>query len=78
MISVLMYLDLPQMSRSGKKRIQVPFEAGMRGIDRLEREFSTNDHDLIMVVVNGEQKQHDVPLTDGDTVELLHPMVGGS
>jgi molybdopterin converting factor small subunit len=72
-----MYLDLPQMSRSGKKQIEIPFESGMRASDVLWREFSEPEHDLIMVVVNGEHQSHDVALKDGDTVELLHPMVGG-
>ena len=77
LISVMMYLDLPQMSRSGKPKIEIPFEPGMTSADVLNREFRPKDHDLILVVVNGEHALNVVPLQDGDTVEFLHPMVGG-
>ena len=78
MISVVMYLDLPQLSRSGKKEQQIPYEPGMRARDILDREFPTSDHDLIMVAINGEHSPPETPLRDGDKVELLHPMVGGA
>jgi sulfur carrier protein ThiS len=76
-ISLVMYLDLPQLSRSGKKQQRLPYEPGLRAVDLLDREFPTGGHELIMVVVNGEHSPHTTALKDGDTVELLHPMVGG-
>ncbi|MCS6803134.1 MAG: MoaD/ThiS family protein [Chloroflexota bacterium] len=78
MITVVMYLDLPQLSRSGKKEQQIPFEPGMRARDILDREFPASDHDLIMIAINGEHSPPETPLRDGDKVELLHPMVGGA
>lgn len=73
----MMYLDLPQMSRTGKPKFEIPFEPGMTSADVLNREFRPKDHELILVVVNGEHTIHSVSLRDGDTVEFLHPMVGG-
>ncbi|MFN8532960.1 MAG: MoaD/ThiS family protein [Dehalococcoidia bacterium] len=78
MISVVMYLDLPQLSRSGKKEQRIPYEPGMRACDILNREFAQSAHDLIMVAINGEHSPHETVLHDGDKVELLHPMVGGA
>ena len=39
MISVSMYLDLPQMSRSGEKDLKVPYRPGMTACDILNQEF---------------------------------------
>jgi sulfur carrier protein ThiS len=77
-ISVVMHLDLPQQSRSGRKELHLPYQPGMRAQDILDREFAPSAHELIMVAVNGEHVSPDTPLRDGDCVELLHPMVGGA
>ncbi len=57
--------------------LELPFTPGMRAHDVLNREFPSSEHELIMTVVNGDQLPHHTLLHDGDTVELLLPMVGG-
>jgi len=76
-LTVLMHLDLPQMSRSGKPKLSLPFERGMTTNTLLHHEFRPKDRELILVVVNGEHVVDETPLADGDTVEFMHPMVGG-
>ena len=63
---------------SGEMRLRLAYEQGMRAGDVVTREgFRGEEAQAILTMVNGEQRPHSQPLDDGDTVELVIPMVGG-
>ena len=77
-IDVRMSDILAERALSGEMRLRLSYEAGMRAGDVLRREgFRGEELQAILTMVNGEQRPHEHPLADGDTVELVIPMVGG-
>ncbi len=77
-IDVRMSDILAERALSGEMRLRLAYEAGMRAGDVLRREgFRGEELQAILTMVNGEQRPHAHPLADGDTVELVIPMVGG-
>ncbi len=79
MIQVRMSDILAERAVSGEMRLRLPFEAGMCAGDIVAHEgFRGEEAQAILTMVNGEQRPHSHPLADGDTVELVIPMVGGS
>ncbi|MDA0256439.1 MAG: MoaD/ThiS family protein [Chloroflexi bacterium] len=78
MIDVRMPDILAERARSGEMRLRLAYEEGMRAGDVVTREgFRGEEAQAILTMVNGEQRPHSQPLDDGDTVELVIPMVGG-
>lgn len=78
-ISVRMSDILAERARSGEMRLRLSYEEGMRAGDVVTREgFRGDEAQAILTMVNGEQRPHSEPLADGDTVELVIPMVGGA
>lgn len=79
MIRVKLYNLLAERSLSGREEYDLPFEKGLRPIDIIQREgFQGEEAQAIVVLVNEEQATRETPLSDGDRVELLINMVGGS
>ena len=79
MIDVRMSDILAERAVSGEMRLRLPYETGMSAGDVVRREgFRGEEAQAILTMVNGEQRPHRHPLADGDTVELVIPMVGGS
>ena len=78
MINVRMSDILAERALSGEMRLRLAYEQGMRAGDVVTREgFRGEEAQAILTMVNGEQRPHSQPLDDGDTVELVIPMVGG-
>ena len=79
MIEVRLYNLLAERSLSGNEEYQVPFEDGLRPVDIIHREgFHGEEEQAIVVLINDEQATRETGLRDGDRVELLINMVGGS
>jgi len=78
-IEVRMSDILAERARSGEMRLRLACEPGMTAGDVIAREgFRGEEARAILTMVNGEQRPHSHPLADGDTVELVIPMVGGA
>lgn len=78
MIRVKLYNLLAERSLSGREEYELPFEAGMRPADVIQREgFAGDEAAAIMVMINDEQATRESALSDGDRVELMLNMVGG-
>ena len=78
MIRVKLYNLLAERSLSGRDLYEVPFEAGLRAIDLINREgFYRDEAEAIVVLVNDEQATRETSLADGDRVEFMINMVGG-
>lgn len=79
MIDVRMSDILAERAVSGEMRLRLAYEEGMRAGDVVTREgFRGEEAQAILTMVNGEQRPHSHPLGDGDTVEFVIPMVGGT
>lgn len=79
MIKVKLYDLLQERSLSGKDEYEVPFAEGMTPLDLIRREgFSSEEAQAILAIVNDEQRPKETPLQDGDRVELVMAMVGGT
>lgn len=79
MIRVKFYNLLAERSMSGQEAYELPFEPGLRAIDLIHREgFHGGEAEAIVVLLNDEQSTRDAALSDGDRVEFLINMVGGS
>ena len=78
MIRVRLYNLLAERSLSGREEYEIPYEEGLRPIDIIHREgFRGEEAEAIVVLVNDQQASRDMPLADGDRVELMINMVGG-
>jgi crotonobetainyl-CoA:carnitine CoA-transferase CaiB-like acyl-CoA transferase/sulfur carrier protein ThiS len=75
MIQLVLHGELRQWSPGGRKELSVP-AAGRRARDVL-RELGIPAEETAAYVVNGEQRDGDVLLADGDTLELLPAISGG-
>ncbi len=79
MIRVKFYNLLAERSLSGREEYDVPYEDGLRAIDLIHREgFQGEEAAAIVVLVNDEQSTRDARLSDGERVEFLINMVGGT
>ena len=79
MIRVKLYNLLAERSLSGREEYEIRFEDGLRPVDVIHREgFHGDEEEAIVVLVNDEQATRQMLLSDGDRVELMINMVGGS
>ena len=79
MIQVRMYNLLAERSLSGKERYDVEYKEGMIASDLIHKEgFFGEGEQAIVVLVNEEQATRQTALSDGDRVEFMINMVGGS
>ena len=78
-ISVKLFMTLVPLSKSKQPQLSVDWFDGITAQHILEaEEFSTQDQEAIAVVINSVQAQPDDPLNDGDEVDLLVNLQGGS
>lgn len=78
-VRVKLYNLLAERSLSGRDEYEVPFETGLRPTDIIHREgFLGDEEEAIVVILNDEQATRDTPLSDGDRLELMINMVGGT
>ena len=78
-ISVKLFMTLVPLSRSKQSSLSVDWFDGITAQHILEAEaFSEQDQEAIAVVINSVQAQADDPLSDGDQVDLLVNLQGGS
>ena len=76
MITVVLHGELRQFSPGGAKELQVD-GAGMTALD-VVRALAIPEIETAAYIVNGEQRDPDAVLADGDTLELLAAITGGS
>ena len=78
-ISVKLFMTLVPLSKSKQSNLSVDWFDGITAQHILEaEEFSEQDQEAIAVVINSVQAQPDDPLNDGDEVDLLVNLQGGS
>ena len=78
-IEVKLFMTLVPLSKSKKSGLSVDWFDGITAQHILEaEEFSEQDQEAIAVVINSVQAQVDDPLNDGDQVDLLVNLQGGS
>ena len=78
-ISVKLFMTLVPLSKSKKSSLSVDWFAGITTQHILAaEEFSEQDQEAIAVVINSVQAQPDDLLNDGDEVDLLVNLQGGS
>ena len=78
-ISVKLFMTLVPLSKSKKSSLSVDWFDGITAQHILaSEEFSEQDQEAIAVVINSVQAQVDDPLNDGDQVDLLVNLQGGS
>ena len=78
-ISVKLFMTLVPLSKSKRSNFSVDWFDGITAQHILEAEqFSEQDQEAIAVVINSVQAQPDDPLHDGDQVDLLVNLQGGS
>jgi len=78
-INVKLFMTLVPLSRSKQSNLSVDWFDGITAQHILEsEEFSEQDQEAIAVVINSVQAQVDDPLHDGDEVDLLVNLQGGS
>lgn len=78
-INVKLFMTLVPLSKSKKSSLSVDWFDGITAQHILEsEEFSEQDQEAIAVVINSVQAQVDDPLNDGDEVDLLVNLQGGS
>jgi len=78
-INVKLFMTLVPLSKSKRLSISVDWFDGITAQHILEsEEFSAQDQEAIAVVINSVQAQPDDPLNDGDQVDLLVNLQGGS
>ncbi|HEU5287708.1 MAG TPA: CoA transferase, partial [Candidatus Limnocylindria bacterium] len=76
MIQLVLHGELRQWSPGGRKQLSIP-AAGRRAGD-VVRELGIPAGETAAYVVNGEQREADVVLADGDTLEVLPAISGGA
>lgn len=76
MIQLVLHGELRQWSPGGRKELSIP-AAGRRARD-VVRELGIPASETAAYVVNGEQREADVVLADGDTLEVLPAISGGA
>ncbi len=78
-INVKLFMTLVPLSKSKQTNLTVDWFDGMTAQHILEaEEFSQQDQEAIAVVINSVQALADDPLKDGDQVDLLVNLQGGS
>lgn len=78
-ISVKLFMTLVPLSKSKQSSLSVDWFDGITTQHILEaEEFSAQDQEAIAVVINSAQAHADDPLNDGDEVDLLVNLQGGS
>ena len=78
-INVKLFMTLVPLSKSKKSNLSVDWFEGMTAQDILNAEaFSAQDQEAIAVVINSVQALPEDPLNDGDQVDLLVNLQGGS
>jgi len=78
-INVKLFMTLVPLSKSKKSNLTVDWFDGITAQHILEaEEFSEQYQEAIAVVINSVQAQVDDPLNDGDEVDLLVNLQGGS
>ena len=78
-VRVKLYNLLAERSLSGRDEYDVPFEPGLCPTDIIKREgFLGDEAEAIVVILNDEQSTRETPLSDGDRLELMINMVGGT
>ena len=78
-INVKLFMTLVPLSKSKQSNLSVDWFEGITAQHILEaEEFSQQDQEAIAVVINSVQAQPDDPLNDGDEVDLLVNLQGGS
>jgi molybdopterin converting factor small subunit len=78
-INVKLFMTLVPLSKSKKSNLSVDWFDGITAQHVLEaEEFSEQDQEAIAVVINSVQAQPDDPLYDGDQVDLLVNLQGGT
>lgn len=78
-VRVRWFSTLVPRTRSKQAETSVPWRAGLTPRDLLREEgFSDVDAEAIMAVVNDAQADLDTPLADGDRLEFMVSIQGGS
>ena len=78
-INVKLFMTLVPLSKSKKSNLSIDWFDGITAQHILEsEEFSEQDQEAIAVVINSVHAQPDDPLNDGDQVDLLVNLQGGS
>ncbi len=78
MIDVKLMPLLAKRAASRKEQLTVAYAPGMTPAAVAEGEgFAGADLEALLAIVNGKQVELDVPLSDGDRLELLVGIAGG-
>lgn len=78
-VQVKLFMTLVPLSKSKKPQFELPWRDGLTVADILDHEgFFGDDREAIAAVVNSQQAAEDSPLADGDRVDLLVNLQGGS
>lgn len=78
-VQVKLFMTLVPLSKTKKPEFDVAWRDGLTAGDILDAEgFMGDDREAIAVVINGEQAFAEDSLGDGDRVELLVNLQGGS
>ena len=78
-VQVKLFMTLVPLSKTKKPEFDVAWRDGLTVGDILDAEgFMGDDREAIAVVINGEQAFAEDSLGDGDRVELLVNLQGGS
>ena len=78
-VQVKFFMTLVPLSKSKQSNLTVDWFEGMTPQHILDaEEFSAQDQEAIAVVINSEQAQPDDLLNDGDDVDLLVNIQGGT
>lgn len=78
-VQIKLFMTLVPLSKTKRPQFELPWRDGLTVGDVLDHEgFFGDDREAIAAVVNNEQAAEDSPLADGDSVELLVNLQGGS
>lgn len=78
-VQVKLFMTLVPLSKTKRPTFEVDWTDGLTVKDLLDAEgFSEQDQEAIAAVINDAQAQHSDALNDGDRVDLLVNMQGGS
>ena len=78
-VQVKLFMTLVPLSKTQRPTFEVDWTDGLTVKDLLDAEgFSEQDQEAIAAVINDTQAQHGDALNDGDRVDLLVNMQGGS
>lgn len=78
-VAITMFPLLAKRTRSKQERQSLPYRAGLRPIDILHDEgFSDTDTEAIMVLVNDAQSDLEAEIADGDRLEFMIAIAGGT